>query len=245
MGTPGGPVGSHREPVNRRTPPRSVSSVEAPPTRSTATVPYAAAVRRARRGRGRPGLAAAGGGGADRARVRIRRTRHRRGTRCTTTNGTRAMPATTCSVSSDHRMNGRSTHTSEPPATHANPAASDVTAASVTSEATASRPQRAPRTARGTDRTSFMTTATASKPASRSCARNSQPCAGSPATRLTAPVAARPTISAASSRSSEAADTRPSCAPEGDQSGITLISTLPCDTPLWTRSSASRVWSSG
>ena len=37
VGTPGGPVGSQREPVNRRTPPRSVSSVVAPPTRSTAT----------------------------------------------------------------------------------------------------------------------------------------------------------------------------------------------------------------
>ena len=41
------------------------------------------------------------------------------------TNGTSARPATTCTVSSDHRMNGRSTQTSEPPATQANPAESD------------------------------------------------------------------------------------------------------------------------
>ena len=139
---------------------------------------------------------------------------HRRGSTWISTIGTSARPSHAWRVSTVSDP----IDSSRPEATHTNPPISAPTTRALTSEASASRPQRRVTTALGTDRRSFQSVAASSDPPSSPWSAKTQPASGPPALSDSRPVPAMATTSAARVRSSVAwLMTMPVCA--ADASG--------------------------
>ena len=132
------PAGSQREPVNRRWPPRTSSTASAAPRRPTAATSRPPPTSTDRRVRSR-----------DRA-LSIepdagRSSRQRRGSRWTTTSGTRTSPIHAWTVSSVQRMSpATSSQTISPSATHRYPAASAAAAPIVITQSEPESPPAPP-----------------------------------------------------------------------------------------------------
>ncbi len=180
------PIGSQRDPVNRRAPPRMPSRTALTPNAAipaSNSPPVASTVRRETPFRGA-----------------AETTRQRCGNRWTATTGTSTRPSQACSVRTVHEP----MVSSSPPATHRNPPVSAPATSSATIAANARRRQRPDSTARGTDRRSFQTVAATRAPPSSPCRTNTQLAAGPPAFSDSSPVAAMPTTRSTSTRSSVA-----------------------------------------
>ena len=180
------PDGSHREPVNRRMPPRKRSASEDRPNAAIPASPKPPAASTARR--------------EIPFRAGTCNTRHRRGRRCTTTNGTTRSPTQACSV----RTVQVPMVSSSPDATHRKPPVSAAVTPRLTRAANASRRQRPERIAFGADRRTLTTVAASNEPPSTACSVNTQAVSTAPARSERRPVAAIATTSTASTRSSAA-----------------------------------------